>query len=232
MLKTLAALGVPTQPWSPALAPIPLLQPHPEWEGVALRGGALQLRAGRAGRRLARFTGDLLFTRSGISGPAALELSRETEVARRQGEAWLEYALTEATEETLDTGLRSLQTENPHLAVRTWLQRFLPERLCPPSVASLGLPADQRMKDLPREARRRLVALALGFPLGAPGSVPLTRGEVAAGGVRLESVDPRTMLLKGWENLAVCGELLDLDGPVGGYNLQAAFSTGYVAGSI
>jgi hypothetical protein len=50
--------------------------------------------------------------------------------------------------------------------------------------------------------------------------------------VYLAAVDPRTMALRGWENLRVCGELLDLDGPVGGYNLQAAFSTGFAAGSI
>ncbi|MDE3032605.1 MAG: NAD(P)/FAD-dependent oxidoreductase, partial [Acidobacteriota bacterium] len=57
-------------------------------------------------------------------------------------------------------------------------------------------------------------------------------GEVSAGGVALAGVEPRTLLLRGWENLRVCGELLDLDGPVGGYNLQAAFSTGYAAGSL
>jgi predicted flavoprotein YhiN len=62
--------------------------------------------------------------------------------------------------------------------------------------------------------------------------VPLARGEVAAGGVDLAAVDPHTMALRGWENLRVCGELLDLDGPVGGYNLQAAFSTGFAAGTI
>ena len=62
--------------------------------------------------------------------------------------------------------------------------------------------------------------------------MPQARGEVAAGGVELGAVDPRTMALNGWDNLRVCGELLDVDGPVGGYNLQAAFSTGYAAGSI
>ena len=69
------------------------------------------------------------------------------------------------------------------------------------------------------------------FPLGEPGPVDLERGEVSAGGVRLEAVASRTMAVKGWDNLRVCGELLDIDGPVGGFNLQAAFSTGFVAGS-
>lgn len=232
LLAMLKSLGVPVRPWAPALAPIPLRDPHPEWEGVALRGGTLQLRAGAEGKRLAIFAGDILFTRTGISGPAALELSRAVEEARRSGGAWLAYALTVAREETLDAELQGLQQANPHLALRTWLQRYLPERLCAPTVARLDLPADQRFKDLPRAARLRLVVLVQGFPLGEPGPVPLARGEVAAGGVCLEAVDPHTMAVRGWENLRVCGELLDIDGPVGGYNLQAAFSTGFVAGSI
>jgi predicted Rossmann fold flavoprotein len=232
ILEALKGLGVPTQPWFPALAPVPLLRPHPEWEGVALRAGTLHLRSGPEGKRLAEYTGDVVFTKSGISGPAALELSREVEVARRAGAAWLDYALSVADEASLDSELRQLQSGNPHLAVRNWLLRCLPERLCLPTVISLGLPADQRLKDLPREARRHMVAMVRGFPLGAPGPVPLSRGEVAAGGVCLAAVDPHSMTVKGWENLRICGELLDIDGPVGGYNLQAAFSTGYVAGSM
>ena len=76
------------------------------------------------------------------------------------------------------------------------------------------------------------MTLATALPLGEPQAVSLARGEVAAGGVDLTTVDPRTMALRGWDNLRVCGELLDIDGPVGGYNLQAAFSTGFAAGSL
>ena len=96
----------------------------------------------------------------------------------------------------------------------------------------MGLDRGLMLKDLTKSARRALVALVTALPLGEPQPVPLARGEVAAGGVDLGAVDPYTMLLRGWENLRVCGELLDLDGPVGGYNLQAAFSTGYAAGSL
>jgi len=230
-LRLLGALGVPGRPWFPALAPIPLLEPRPHWEGTALRGGALLLRACAEGKVLARFQGDILFTRGGISGPAALELSRPAEEARRAGGAHLAYALAPGPEAALDGEVLALQTANPHLAVRTWLGRWLPERLCGAALEGLGLDGDQRMKDLPRAGRRKLVALLLGFPLGGPGKVDLDRGEVSAGGVALSAVDPHTMAVKGWDNLRVCGELLDVDGPVGGYNLQAAFSTGYLAGS-
>jgi predicted Rossmann fold flavoprotein len=231
VLGWLGALGVPVAPWFPALAPIPLERPRPGWEGVALRDGVLELRAGRGGKLLAAQAGDLLFTRAGVSGPAALELSQAAEAARRCGEVWLSYALAAQGEEQLEAELLREQAGNPHLAARTWLQRWLPERLCGPALEAAGLPADQRLKDLPRAGRRALLAQVRAFPLGAPGPVDLERGEVCAGGVRLDAVDPRTMAVQGWANLRVCGELLDLDGPVGGYNLQAAFSTGYAAGS-
>ena len=228
----LKALGVAVLPWFPALAPIPLARSRPQWEGVALREGTLVLRAGREGRILGTFAGDILFTRQGLSGPAALELSRLAETARRAGGAWLAYASSSQGVEALDAALQAEPRGNPHLMARTWLQRWLPERLCAPALQELGLPENQRLKDLPRAARRALGGLVLAFPLGAPGAVELERGEVCAGGVRLEAVDARTMAVKGWDNLRICGELLDVDGPVGGYNLQAAFSTGFSAGTI
>lgn len=231
VLAGLARLGVPTTPWFPALAPIPLAAPRPGWEGVALREGVLQLRPEPDGKVLARFQGDILFTRDGISGPAALELSRPAEAARRAGSAWLDYALVPAGDD-LDQELQAQQRERPHLALRTWLAQRLPERLCLPAVEDLGLAPDQRLHDLSRAARKAAVALLHAFPLGQPGAVDLERGEVSAGGVLLAGVDSATMAVKGWDNLRVCGELLDIDGPVGGYNLQAAFSTGYVAGNL
>lgn len=224
----LQALGVPVAPWFPALAPIPLVTPQPAWEGVAFRDGTLHLRAGREGRRLAAFAGDIVFTKTGISGPAALELSREVEAARRGGGAFLAYAF--AAEADLAADLEAMRTGHPHLAVQSWLARRLPDRVCGPALLAAGLPPQQRFKDLTREQARTLRTLVAEFPLGAPQAVPLSRGEVAAGGVRTAAVDPRTMRVRGWDNLFVCGELLDVDGPVGGYNLQAAFSTGFVAG--
>lgn len=232
VLDWLKVLGVPVRAWFPALAPIPLAFPRPAWEGVALRDGELRLTEGPQGRRLAAFSGDVLFTRVGLSGPAALEVSQAAERARRTGAAWLAYATVAEPPEAVDAALVAESRVNPRLLATTWLGRHLPERLVDPLLAEAGMPRDLKLKDLPKEARRILVALATALPLGEPRSVPLARGEVAAGGVDLSAVDPHTMQLRGWENLRVCGELLDIDGPVGGYNLQAAFSTGYAAGSL
>jgi predicted Rossmann fold flavoprotein len=231
-LGWLKALGLPVRPWFPALAPIPLKRPRPEWEGVALRDGRLWLRAGAEGKRLADFAGDLVFTREGISGPAALELSQAAEAARRAGAAWLGYASVAGTPEAVDAEVLAEMKSNPQLKAVTWLQRHLPERLCEPLVQGAGMAPDQRLKDLPKAGRRALVAAVTELPLGEPGAVNLARGEVAAGGLKLEAVDPQTLRVKGFDNLWVCGEALDIDGPVGGYNLQAAFSTGFVAGEL
>lgn len=231
-LGWLRELGVPVLPWFPALAPIPLVRARPAWEGVALRGGELRLSDASAGRRLAAYPGDIVFTRTGISGPAALELSQAVERARRAGSAWLTYASRREAPEVLDADLQAEQLANPRLLAATWAERQLPERVVETLSEGIGLTRALMLKDLPRAGRRALVELVTALPLGEPRPVPLARGEVAAGGVALRAVGPRDMALSGWENLRICGELLDLDGPVGGYNLQAAFSTGYAAGSL
>lgn len=232
VLGWLQGLGLPIRPWAPSLAPIPLERPRPAWEGVALRGGSLALREGPEGKRLASAEGDLLFTRSGISGPAALALSQVVESARREGLVWLVYNASGREVEALDAALVEETRREPRLGARTWLHRFLPERLCEALFAEAGLPLDRRLQGLTRHERRILASLAGALPLGGPGPVSLAKGEVAAGGLVLQAVDPKTMQVRGWPNLRACGELLDVDGPVGGYNLQAAFSTGFLAGSL
>lgn len=227
-LGWLRGLGLKVKPWRPALAPVFLQHPRPAWEGVAFRGGRLRLSEGVAGRRLAEAEGDLVFTRQGISGPAVLALSGT--VAQAAGLRWLSYALDGQPPERLEADLMEVQRNRPGLGIRTWLHQWLPERMCTEALGMAGVAEGQRMADLSKAGRRTLVSLLTAFPLGEPARVPLERGEVTAGGLCLEGVDPGTCRVKGWDNLFACGELLDLDGAVGGYNLQAAFSTGFVAG--
>nr|WP_320131639.1 aminoacetone oxidase family FAD-binding enzyme [uncultured Holophaga sp.] len=230
-LTWLRRLGLPVVPWHPALAPVSLEEARPQWEGISLRGGMLVMRAGRSGKRLAAASGDLVFTRRGVSGPAVLELSAAIELRRRAGDAWLSYQPLKGEQE-LEAELLAVQAAQPLLQASTWAQRHLPQRMVPWLLEQAGLPPGQRMGELPRAGRRALVASVSAFPLGRPLPIELDRGEVTAGGLALGAVDPHSMAVQGWDNLRVCGELLDLDGPVGGYNLQAAFSTGYLAGSL
>src|SRR5207247_8221768 len=114
--------------------------------------------------------------------------------------------------------------------VRSLLDGWLPNRIVPAVLERAGVEPTTPLHQLSRPARNRLVETLKSWPLGAARAVPLERGEVTAGGVSLEEVDPATMASSKVSGLFLCGEILDIAGPVGGYNLQAAFATGLVAG--
>jgi predicted flavoprotein YhiN len=110
------------------------------------------------------------------------------------------------------------------------LEYWLPNRLVGTLLRSAGVNPATRGYTLTRDDRRSIVSILKGWTMGTVSQVPLERGEVTAGGIALDEVDPRTMHSRKVHGLLVCGEVLDIAGPVGGYNLQAAFSTGFVAG--
>src|SRR5262249_24584652 len=110
------------------------------------------------------------------------------------------------------------------------LSGWLPRRLCEGLLPVAGLPADRRAAALSRAERSALVAAVKRLYLAVTGTLGFGRAEVTAGGVALDEVDSRSMQSKVVAGLYISGELLDLDGPIGGYNFQAAWSTGWLAG--
>jgi predicted flavoprotein YhiN len=210
-----------------ALAPIYLAQ-VPDLAGVALRDCTLKA---RQGKEFARWTADLLFTHQGISGPAALGLSRQVAEGLEKGEVSLEIDLqADLTPEQASEQLLAFTTRNPSRKVAAYVDDFAPERVVDQLLADAGIPLDTTGARLDKKARNRLAVALKAWSLGPVRHVPLEKGEVVAGGVSLDEVDPQTMASKKIEDLFLCGEILDLAGPVGGYNLQAAFATGFVAG--
>ena len=212
-----------------ALAPVYLRleERHAERSGVALRG--VVLRARRDGKEAARWRGDLLFTHQGVSGPAALGVSRM--IAERSEEAMLEVdLLPDETFEALTTRLLSYAAANPRRLVRTFVEESVPERLVRDLLETAAVAGDLTFSKLDKKARNRLANTLKAWSLGLVKGVPLEKGEVVAGGVALDEVDPQTMRSRVVPGLYLCGEVLDVAGPVGGYNLQAAFATGFVAG--
>lgn len=213
-----------------ALAPMYLhLEPgRAEWSGVALRDCLLKA---RLDKEIARWRGDLLFTHHGISGPVALGVSRVVAERFGEGDIRLEADLKpdvgfEATGESAKRWCH----ENPRRRVSGFVEDWVPARLVEPVLESAGIDPETVAGNLAQKARNRLVAVLKGWDLGVVRHVPLEKGEVVAGGVSLEEVDPQTMRSRRCDGLYLCGEILDIAGPVGGYNLQAAFATGYVAG--
>ena len=213
-----------------ALAPIYLgLDDTSPRAGVALRDVVLKARLGT--KEIARWRNDVLFTHRGISGPTALGISRAVTEAMEHGEVTLEVDIApDRTFEEFGSELKGWCHANPRKQAQSFVEQLVPKSLVPDLLASAGIPLETSVANFSQRARNRLVEVLKGWNLGPVRVVPLEKGECVAGGVSLDDVDPQTMASKLVKGLYLCGEVLDIAGPVGGYNLQSAFATGYVAG--
>lgn len=222
------SLGHTIVPIRAALAPINLVREGMDPRaGVALRDVVLKARAGKV---FAKWRGDLLFTHRGISGPCALGISREVTEKLDSTPVDLEVDLVpDRNPEELARDLAEWLRSNPKKRVASFLDGLVPSSLIGELAESANL-GDVTSANLAAKSRNRLVEVLKGWSLGRVKQVPLDKGECVAGGVSLDEVNPQTMESKLVPRLYLCGELLDVAGPVGGYNLQAAFATGYVAG--
>lgn len=225
-----AHLGHTIAPIHAALAPIDTTPCPPAGRaGIAIRDCLLRARTGS--RELARHRGDVLFTHRGVSGPAVLAISGAVaEASTNQSVDLLADLLPDQPYEALQAELAAFAARNPRRRVLAFVESIVPHRLAPDILTAAAVPADCTCAHLHRDMRNRLVATLKGWSLGEVSCVPLERGEVVAGGVSLDEVDPQTMRSRVMSGLYLCGEVLDIAGPVGGYNLQAAFSTGWIAG--
>ncbi|MBN1886345.1 MAG: NAD(P)/FAD-dependent oxidoreductase [Thermoflexales bacterium] len=175
--------------------------------------------------------GEMMLTHFGLGGPIVLLMSLAVVDALECGPVSVSIDLKPAlSEEQLR---RRLQRDFERYSRRSYhniLKELLPRKLVDPFVEWTGVPPDKPGGRIDRTERERLLAClkSLRFNIKAP--LPMSRAIVTAGGVSLSEVDPRTMASRLVKGLYLCGELLDLDADTGGYNLQAAFSTGYVAG--
>jgi predicted Rossmann fold flavoprotein len=185
---------------------------------------------GDGGGPRARRREAVLFAHFGVTGPAALDVSRE--VARAQDATAMRLDLDLVPDlkiEPLDASLQSLARAGSK-KVAYLLPPALPQRVADAVLARAGVPADRRGPELSRDERRRLVATLKALPIPLTGTLDFAKAEVTAGGVALDSVDPATMQSRACPGLFLAGEVLDLDGLIGGYNFQAAWSTGWLAG--
>ena len=214
-----------------ALAPINMVTDE-TWasrSGVSLRDCVLKARQNN--KEIARWRDDLLFTHHGVSGPTALAISRAVAEHAGLGAISLEVdLLPDQSFEAVTERVRGWATKNPRKQWPTFLDEILPERLIPWFLESITLDGTVSASATDKKAKNRLVAGLKGWILGQVRDVPIEKGEVVAGGIALDEVDPHTMRSLRADGLYFCGEILDIAGPVGGYNLQAAFSTGFVAG--
>lgn len=223
-------LGHACVPTTPALAPLVLDGTrHVRLAGVA-HDVALGLRVD--GRVTTRLEGALLWTHVGVSGPVALNMSRHWHRARltSSGVEVLLNVLPGETFESLEAWWLEQERARPRARVSTVLGTRLPAAVAESWVAESGIAPDTTMAHVEREGRRRLLRSLTEGPLGVQDSRGYRFAEVTAGGVPLEEVDAATMESRICPGLYLTGEILDVDGRLGGFNFQWAWSSGWVAG--
>ena len=218
-------------PIRPALVPLTTAgNAAQRMQGLSLRNVSVALVID--GRRRAQEFGELLFTHFGVSGPVALTLSgRAVEALALEKSVELAIDLKPALDEgALEKRLlREIETLARKRA-QALLATLLPRKMIPVCADATGLALDAPCHQITVAQRRRLRAWLKDVRLAVDGHRPLTEAIVTAGGVDLREVDPRTLASRKVKGLHFCGEILDLDADTGGYNLQAAFSTGRLAG--
>ncbi len=225
-----ARLGHTVVPPRPALVPLVTRETWPsELAGVSIPD--VRMRATMHGHKCTSI-GAMLFTQRGLGGPAAQDLSRllTDEIAQGASIPIEISLLPQLNEPQLDKKLQQALHAHPKKTAANILSEFVPRQLaqtlcrlaaCDPDCAAGQLPADQR---------RRVARTIERLPLRVTGTEPLARATVTRGGVRRNEIDPRTMESKVRPGLFFAGEVIDVDGPCGGYNLQMCWSTGALAG--
>jgi len=220
-----AALGQPVTDIAPALTPLRIGSfPFAALSGMSFEH--LHFSVWRAGKKIADRTGDVLFTHLGLSGPGILDASRDI---RAGDEVRLSFAGDLGRGEFAADLARRIE-ENRTWQLSTLLAAYpIPERLNRKLLSLSAIPADIRCSHFSAAQRSKLIANVTEFPLivTAPGDFSVAM--VTRGGVALEHVNQKTLESKIVPDLYFAGEVLDIDGDTGGYNIQAAFSTGFLA---
>lgn len=229
-------LGHTVVPPKPALVPLVTQETWvSDLAGVSLAGVSLadvKIRV-TLNKRVLAVTGNMLFTQRGIGGPAAQDLSRFLADAlfEKPRGIPIEIDILPGVDETqVDRQLHQRLQAQAKKTVANVLSESLSKQLTQTLCLLAGCGRDAQAGQLPSEKRRQLVRTIKRLPLTVTGSEPIAKATVTRGGVSRDEIDPRTMESKIRPGLFFAGEVIDLDGPCGGYNLQMCWSTGARAG--
>lgn len=201
----------------------------PELEGLALKN--IDFTLYYKDKAVFNEFGEMLFTGKGISGPVVLSGSRHVlDYGYRNIKAVIDLKPA-LPEEKLDARLQRDFRELSRKQISNAITGLLPKSMIPVVIKLWGVPETKFVNQITKEERLRLVKLLKNFTIELDGSEGFQRAVVTAGGVQLSEVNPKTMESKLVPGLYIIGELLDVDGYTGGFNLTVAFSTGYAAGA-
>lgn len=206
-----------------------------ELRGVTLTDVLVRLQERPAPTRpaptLAQRRASFLFTHFGLSGPAPMDVSWAVSAHPRPSSLQLVCDfLPDTSQEELLARFKKEATASGKRQVVSAVASWLPRRLAEALMEQSRIPLDRRGAELSKTERATLTQAMKAMSIPIDGALGFKKAEVTAGGVTLDEVDSRTMQSKLTPGLFFAGEVLDLDGPIGGYNFQSAFSTGWLAG--
>lgn len=221
-------LGHTIMPTRPGLVPLVLEgSKHASLSGISLPV-TLTLKVNR--RTKTQVHGPMLWTHFGISGPGPMNLSRHWEYASEDQVELRANFLPNETFESVDGLLLKESSSHGTRRIKSVLEKWIPERMAAQQIADLNLPENATLAHLTRESRHNLIRSLVAAPLRVVRSRGYNYAEVTAGGVPLTEINPSTLESRQTQGLYLVGEILDVDGRIGGYNFQWAWSSGHVAG--
>lgn len=213
----------------PALVPLTTKEEYIlRMQGLSLKNVSLKIKDEK--RVIYDAFGEMLFTHFGVSGP--LVLSASSVLSRhfpREYQAYIDLKPA-LSEKVLNERLLREFSERPNQHIKAVFQQLLPAKMIPVMIELSQISMDKPVNAITKEERRRLVGLFKAFPFTITGTRGFKEAIITQGGVSVKDIDPATMESKRIKDLYLVGELLDLDALTGGYNLQIAWSTGYLAG--
>ncbi|MCM3731090.1 NAD(P)/FAD-dependent oxidoreductase [Fictibacillus nanhaiensis] len=203
-------------------------------QGISLRNVALSVWNPK-GKMIKAHQMDMIFTHFGVSGPAALRCSQYVVKALKKFEVpSIEMRIDsfpEKAEEALLSEIQNRMDAEPKKAVKNVLKGMLPEKFLLFLIENAGIDGDVSADQIPKQSLRNLAQQMKGFSFHVNGTLSIEKAFVTGGGVSVKEIAPQTMASKIQEGLFFCGEILDLHGYTGGYNITVAFVTGNIAGT-
>ena len=196
-------------------------------QGLSLRNVGVKLMDAK-GKVLYKDFGELLFTHFGVSGPTALSASAHLKGENCRLILDLKPALDEGK---LDARLLRDLEQYKNRSMENALTDILPRSMIPVILQRAQIPASLQANALTKQQRRQLLTLMKAYPVEIAGKRPVSEAIITSGGIKVSEVDPKTMMSKLVPGLYFAGEILDCDAYTGGFNLQIAWATAYVAGT-
>lgn len=212
----------------PALCQLLINEDLSNLEGLSFSN--VQIIAKNDNFKSSKLKGDVIFTRKGISGPVALNLSRELTRQNNNLDLFLDF-FPDKNKEELKIEIINILNNNKNFSIKNSLGLLLTKRLSSFFLDKIGLNLDRKSSSLNKQEIESLVNVLKSNKLSFIGLGGFDEAMISSGGVSLQEIDNKTMASKIISNLYLVGETLDLDGPTGGYNLQIVWTSAYLAGS-